>query len=600
MSTDEERAARLASLEDQIRDAENRLKTIKSGTIVAKYVANIKERYTRGDIHCSNERHFVQVPFVAGGPRNQLGCKQRPMQWIFDEMAPYTKATCDCERAALRWKQGHQAPGTTCDQWVGLGCDQKGIGEHKAGMPARKVWPVRYSMNSDELKALAVRFPNWHIECSTTTRGHDHPVAHTSTALYTNALMHDVLPAKRGGTPLAILDVNGNPTSNEHTEAHNPHLHITTACKVITPRDELRRATKWGPMVDLDGRRRWHDLYDREIGAPGSSISPAQMAMFQAIIMIHVMYYYSAVELARLLAKADDDCVLYALVHRFDSSKTSGTINEGEQLWNARMVGGRRWITQHNKLAPSEKYEHVDPEWLFNDNVWTDGNVGLTWETTLWGKDTYLVKMKKYSPPARPMLERNCHTCGATGMFLDLLADPVTETANKPHITHVPRFEPTSDKYIERWESTVVKLDGRYVEYKLPKAVHGLLNEARARMIGRPRTAKEFASHSSLMKTKIKRQDAESNKPLAYEVVEDLLRASFWMDADKTLCDDQELFAAHWKTSRKAEDLYTLGHHGAERKTFGIAVDALVASGAGSNSLRGLAAVAKAVVATRS
>nr|AQM32760.1 replicase [Agaricus bisporus virus 16] len=585
---------RLRMIEESIADAQKRLSTIKKDIQVSKFEADVKTYHFKGDIKCTNARHFVQVPYDRQVAGRQVTCRPRTSEWIFNEMPSYSEAKCHCERMALEWANKNQRPGTTADKWVALGSTRKGLGEATPGKPVRKVLPVRYTLTSEQHKIIARRFPTWTVYTEAIGT-HDHPIAHTTTVLAAKCLFEEKLPRDTRGPPLKVLDINGSPAANQ-AQGQRLNLDITTTCKVITGRDEMRRVKKWGPQAAPDGTPLWHDLYDREIGAEGASITPEMFREYKRITMVHCLYYYSPRELLALLRRGNDDLVLEAIVHKFGGSNaTEGSLNGGEQTWKrVKHDGGHTTIQQPN-IMTGQTYEHPDNAWLFEKSEYVEGDLGLTWDINMFTDETFFISMKTFRPRARqPDFEGPCATCGRENVMVP------PPQAPKPTVPP-PRIQANTAAWLAKYSTAVIQVGDKYFEYTIEPELHTTYTLMRRRLDSKARTSAAYTSHCSMVETKIKGVENGLNKTFSFEAVEAIKKASFWVDVKESLDIDLRLFADHWKDSRLMDNLYKFGHHGTERKMLAVAIDAALQAG-GSKSSTATAALAamKALVTEKS
>lgn len=579
-----ERTERIGSLEDQIKELQKRLTTLKQDVFTAKFESDVKTAYRKARIHCDNPRHFYTRAFpckVAKGVRHSCAdCKDfvseasRPPAFILKEMVPYKKASCQCERDALVWGCTRNTPGTTTDKWVAAGADCVGLGESKDR--PRRVLETRFTLNKEELALLKRRYPSWYIHTTATT-GHDHPVAHVDTMLSSRSLFEEKLPRGTTAAPTIVLDINGSPRSNK-SQAGRLGMKILTTCKVMTPKDELRRVTKWGPQTEADGQINWHDLYDREIGAEGASIGPADYEAVRHLTFIHTGYYYSKADLLKLMKRGNKDLVAHMIMHRFNGA--AGNINGGEQIWVKSKRDRETIITQTNKKT-GETYSHPDNSWLFESTSWratADDTDGLAWTINQFSEDTFYITMKVVSnfPVAGPGIP-NARDLYASGGF-----------------KHRP--DPNSSEWVQEFGTVLVKTGATFKELVVRPSLFPLFNEARRRMDKRPRTAPEYKSHAELLETKIRRfEQTEAGHIVRAEDAIDIKRASFWCDVDLYEYD-QELFDEHWLASRRAQRTYEFGHHGAQRHLATVAIDGALNTGAVGKSGTAVLGMARALL----
>jgi hypothetical protein len=232
---------------------------------------------------------------------------------------------------------------------------------------------------------------------------HDHPVAHTATLVGMRRLQSMLQSGE------FVLDVNGNPNSNEAFNrfqssrlTKRPHLPlppiIATMVKEHSAMDAVRRVTKWGKPKGEFGQERYFegDLTD---------ITPG---MYDTFLMVHTLYYHSMYDINALLSKNRKAKIL-ALVNYSpeQSGKLYGELNFSKS-------GGVTRQTSPN----GENYIHPDIDRWFQSNTFRGQSeqlgCGIAWTSTCIGGPLYVVTITScewdlarrhvYDPPSAPTL----------------------------------------------------------------------------------------------------------------------------------------------------------------------------------------------------
>jgi len=362
---------------------------------------------------------------------------------------------------------------------------------------------------------------------------------------------------------------------------------------VHTARDEIRRVKKWGPQEG------WHDLWDREIGAEGSSIDPEMFQSVDVITSVHTLYYYSRSEILKLLKRGSRNLLMEAVVHKFGGNNAAqGELNNGEQTWTRKFESDGRITIQQPNVETGQNYSHPDNSWLFNGSEWREGEWVLGWDINKFTDECYFVTLKAWHSPMGPVSYVKCAGCGNDKPVLEALVTP----PDTPQLDAVrPALTVTnSAEWLSRYSTAVVKTGDRYLEFTIAQHLHSVFTNARSRLLNKPRTMEAYKSHSSLIQVQVKRLDTSRGLTTSYEEVADLTRASFWMDLDDQLHLDTDLFNDHWKDSRVSEKLYLYGHHGAQRHLAGTLLDGYMqGGGAPKGVVGGLLGAAKSYITAK-
>jgi hypothetical protein len=306
-------------------------------------------------------------------------CWVHPDGWLeatFKNMLPGQEAKCSCQRAALNAARSRQVNWvTTSADWVLSGCTQRGIpGFCKASDNVRKCVELGFSLSKEKFAKLTADFPQFHVLSG--THAHDHPLAHARTK-FASAVLVDSLPKHLS----RVVDLFGNPQSNEWTRHRTEGTRIDTLVSLVTPKDYIRSVEKWGDLVNRD--------YVQS-GQLRDYMNEPFIQDADGLLSIHTLYYLTKKEIATVLAGKRK--MLYALVHRFKGLE--GSLNEGEQTWKKKRVGDFYFVTQKN-VVTGEAYSHPDIEWIFEQGSWahsTGSEHGMGWTTQLICEDTFLVK----------------------------------------------------------------------------------------------------------------------------------------------------------------------------------------------------------------
>jgi hypothetical protein len=381
----------------------------------------IGKAYNAGRIICKTLSHFEAAPW--NPVQGQWGYKQRTLGSIISQMMPGQTAKCSCEQAACKAAWTRTADGQLTSEYVLNGTFQKGIKGHcLPGEQVKQVMHLNYRLTADNFTTLSNDFPSYYFV--TGARDHDHPVAHTRTK-FTTRMVVDALRKGCGEKPRRYLDLYGNPAANRHFNQVNDDTRIDTAVELITPKDFIRAAQKWGDWAEdtsvYEGSMRDFTTYPTEDVA-------ARMRTYDGFVAFHTLYYMQKDELATLL-RFKRGTTLTATVHRFKGK--SGTLNNGEQTYTKFIHMGKWWVRQVN-VKTGEAYEHPDIEWLFeNDSCPGPNGHGIGWTTNILCPDTFEIVM--VSVPNQQVLMSPRHLAEEVVAVIDNVDDEVAVTG-KAHV----------------------------------------------------------------------------------------------------------------------------------------------------------------------
>jgi len=536
----------------------------------------VKRLHKEGIIRCDNASHYFYI--------NQgIKVSPQPPQTVIDLMVPYVEAKCYCERQALNnYKYWQQPVGTMAHRFICEGALCVGFGEKPTpGHASKRVCPVPYQLSKTDREELHACFPNYLFYCKQNAH-HDHPISHTKTMICA-AIMMDALPKGTIADPVHALDLFGNPGPNERRNASDARLKVHTTCHETTPKDALRRVQKWGDEVDANGKRRWHDLYVRDVGKPGMSFDHQDMAKVEHITCTHTLYYLAYEEIYELLDRCAPRAVLHAVVHKFGPG-TNGTLNNGELEWYRESRGvkdpttgliadPKSWITQIGADS-KETYDHRDTDRFFNGpSHWAvakkhnhDRGYGITWTSRKLTRDVYLVEFTKFDPTA-------------VGVVEDFAPPEV-----------VPgKVDPLSPNEIRRHGGVPLYIKtGVEIHPILPEHAQ-VFDDLRKRIGSKPRTADTWRSHVSMCKINAKSKGAP---PCTAQQLADLTCLSFWSGYEHELNNSVKLFDSNHTSTMLGVRLARYGAYASGTGVAGVVMR--VAETVGSKHLG--VAIAKAIV----
>jgi hypothetical protein len=146
--------------------------------------------------------------------------------------------------------------------------------------------------------------------------------------------------------------------------------------------------------LDVEGKTRWEEvtLYDMY----RNSENQQRFSRYNCFLMNHVLYYYTAGEVTRLL-NMNKDSVLIATIHKLPGQ--SGKINCGEQQYEKDRVTGmvRQW-----NVETGEDYTHPDPAPWFKNFAYADEHGAIAWTINKGCDDTYRVTITSTDPVLVP------------------------------------------------------------------------------------------------------------------------------------------------------------------------------------------------------
>jgi hypothetical protein len=434
-------------------------------------------------------------------------------------------------------------------EYVPEGVEQKGIGEVTPGFPARKMFPLDHGLTPKEFAYLNNRFTDWYFVVRT-SGSHDHPIAHTSTKLATRRLM-DSLPRGTAADPKVYLDLHGNPCANEAYMARNPGIVIITFVELITPKDYVRAATKWGPEYADNGDLRYWKTHIRDIPRDHASWGP----IIDGFISIHTAYYYDSAEIIALLEWARG-AKFYALMHRFDGF--TGELNMGEQSWVKHPVGSQTLVTQTN-VKSGEAYQHPDNSWWFSHDATAVGDHGMAWTNGLACDETFKFTAA-YCPAVACKMSAKC----------------VQVAPLMPKLLHTTAKAMTQDE-IASCNEVRISLYGATTKMDISPKLVPFFGEMRTTVISKPRNAKNYQDHVSRCKIAQKSVMAKGISIDAQQL-DDIARFSFFIDFEDQYGADKAMFDGNYVRTLCADPFYKNGSGALQTGTLSLLTDMLMAA----------------------
>lgn len=487
----------------------------------------------KGASECKNLLHW-EVKHIAdssgGNTWTDAGIKNH--REILKLMSP-GKAKCSCEKAACRWAWtgNWNYKGMYQTEYVPEGLEQKGIGEVTAGFPAKKMFPLDFGLTPKEFKFLNERFSEWFFVCNS-SGSHDHPVAHTSTKIASRRLF-DRLERGTVDNPKVYIDLHGNPCANEAFMKRTPGIVIITFVELITPKDYVRAATKWGPEFDDEGNRRYWTTHIRDIPRD----HPRWGEIIDGIVSIHTTYYYDAGEVIALLKWARK-AKWHALMHKFDGA--SGSLNMGEQVWVKTPSGSQTLVTQTNKKS-GEAYQHPDNTWWYNHDSYAQGEDGMAWTMNLACDETFKFTIT-YCPGVACRMSTKC-----------VQIAPLMPV--KKHST----AKAMSQDEIAITNTVVVQLYGATSRMDIEPHLVPFFGEMRTTCINKPRNVKNFNDHVSRCKIRAKSLMTSAGVEITAQQLSDFARFSFFIDFEDQYGADRSMFDQSYATVLFADPFYKNG-----------------------------------------
>jgi hypothetical protein len=453
-------------------------------------------------------------------------------------------------------------------QYVPVGLEQKGIGEITPGFAAKKMFPLDYGLLEQEFKFLNLRFPEWFF-ISHNSGCHDHPVAHTSTKLAIRRKM-DSLEKGTIADPKVYFDLNGNPTANEAFMRRVPEIKIITFVELITPKDYVRAATKWGPQFRADGTWRYLTTHIRDI--------PTELAGFgdcvAGFLSFHTTYYYDPVEIMNLLAWAPGS-KYYGVMHKFDGH--SGTLNNGEQSWVKSPSGAQTLITQTN-VKSGEFYQHPDNSWWYEHDSYCTDQVGMGWTTNMLCDETYVITATG-CPPVQCRMSTGCFQI-----------KPLMKT-----LKHTTALAQTQDQ-IASGNRVTLSLFGAVTSMDIHPRLVPFFGEMRSTVINKSRNAKNFQDHVSRCKIRAKSLMSSAKLDIDAQQLSDIARFSFFIDFEDQYGSDKIMFDQSYVKVLTADPMYKKGSGVILNGTLSLLTDMLMCAADAKDIKMGVVKAARAGV----
>jgi hypothetical protein len=449
----------------------------------------------------------------------------RPWFDIIKQMRPYTPWTCTCEKAALAEASRHNYPGMLQTEWVVPGGQQLGVGKHDPNWPAKKVMALDYRLTDEQLKVLHARFPDW-IFITGRSNGHDHPIAHTSMRVVAKTLVENLRHGTEE-TPRQVLDLFGNPGSNEAHNKRDKRIKITTNVFPYTAKDHVRKATKWGRPVAADGTRRYYECDLRELEPVSDETRDGALSIrdYDEVIAIHSLYHFTPNDLCRTVNMLKPGATLTAVMHKYDNKQNEGYINGGEQHWHRYELNGMKRIRQDN-VDTNEHYAHLDNGWVFEANIWrhtddeeaagraANGSRCMAWTINKLCDDTYVVTFVPI--PA---------------VTFNYELDVGSSYTHGPYSTARTPGSGKTDRHLEGSGEITWSLAGHVQTVALAQPTRRLFGDMRMAASMTERTPTRFKDH--IARTKREYRKLRTKHPeLEANAVGDVATASFWIDAE--------------------------------------------------------------------
>lgn len=484
----------------------------------ARFARNLRNAFAEGRELCGIPAHF-QVRTWQVGEQRMVDVERKGLWLLYSNMMPGETAKCPCLKAACEAQWRHNFHGSYTTTAITPGSYTKGI-DLKSLTP-KKVYSLNCTPNGDALKYLITVFPEWFFVCFRSAT-HDHPVAHTSTRIAGERLMD----ARVRGTvmfPKIYVDLNGNPSANERYMARNPGIKIISVVELITPKDHVRRLTKWGSRLDADGYPRWIVASLRDIGL--GNCDELQGITIDGFISIHTLYYYDMAEIIRALNR--HDCPLFAAHHRFEGG--SGTMNNGEQSWVKRERSGEMYIYQTTTKTGSI-YNHPDNSKWFDHDSAVYGEDGVGWDHNLLADEIFYT-MVVPCPRVQCEMSESCLSHAGT-----LPRDKLSRSQN---------VKASSQADISR-SNEVVLVVNNDVMCTAPIETHHInfFGEMRKTCIGKARTHAQYIDHVTRCKIRASSLEKSTSFRVDAQQLDEIARFSFFIDFDDQHCQDKVVFTA--------------------------------------------------------
>jgi hypothetical protein len=265
-----------------------------------------------------------------------------------------------------------------------------------------------YMFYPEQYKRFRAMFPRVTPDPGLSFVHHDHPVAHTATMVGIRHIQQTLEAGK------VYLDIDGNPNGNEaynrfQASRVRKRPTLPTPAKIATmvfhntSQDAVREHTKWGKQWDDEGKARY--MVDKVENIPPDK--------FDGFLMIHTLYYYTMLEVTKLLAH-NKKASIKALVNY--SPQQTGT------LYGELKYSKANGIT--NQTSPNgESYRHPDIDQWFQTQSFKYcpepgndlGSYGISWTSRNIGGPLYEIEIvhcpgnlavrTPYQPPQAPTLQ---------------------------------------------------------------------------------------------------------------------------------------------------------------------------------------------------
>jgi hypothetical protein len=478
----------------------------------------VRSDYNQGRILCNNVEHFVIESLRTKENPGAKGFRAVPLSdgAILKMMVPFKAAACDCQRRAISKFASISTPGTYQTEWVCPGNNYKGLkfGDTVPSVP-KKVMPIAFSLSPEDKNVLNSKFPDW-IFITTSSGSHDHPVAHVSSQVANHNLVTGLPNGK-------YLDIYGDPAANSrHNQLANKRT-IDTQVSLMTAKDHLRCAFKWGDHA------RWNvGLRDIGVNVANHPANGKRMKSYDGLLMLQCIYYPDLREVVGVLnACKPKGRKLWATLHKFEGSK--GTINNGEQQWERYNDGRTERIRQTNVLT-GESYDHAPPDMWFKQSTWCPYT------------PDQLMQMVEKDPMVLDRHDSLAWTinkaCDDT-FVLQITTVPnqvaVAEAADKPELAR----EVNSSEWVKEKGRVELSIADTPVVVTVPTPLVPLFDDLRKSMVNQARTAEKFKAHSQ--RTVLKCSGVMKTHSLTADEVSDLALASFWVDAKRDVVNATSL-----------------------------------------------------------
>jgi len=534
-----------------------------------KLVDSLIKARNRGAVECilPNHHKFEYFPATDGSGQTWSRVVRKDVRVLYDSMMPGESAKCACLKSACeaQWGRNFHGRRTTCA--IAPGSYTKGL--EKDNATPKKVFTQKYTLDKEQFNYLSTTFPDWHF-VSRGQQTHDHPIAHTSTRIAAERLLDD-LPRGTAAEPKVYVDLNGNPSANEAYCARNTGIDIITIVTLITPRDYVRCATKWGPRMGPTGPR-WFEAYITDLVQ-----APWTLALkgVNGFISINTAYYYNKSEICDLLQVYR--CPLYALMHRFTGYY--GCINNGEQQYRVFRQGQLDQVIQTNTKT-GEAYEHPNNNFWFEHDSLTVGQHGFGWDSHLVTPEIFKF-IAVYCPAVQCNMSPRC--MNMAGLNDVVLPD-----------TTVSRPSAMSQQDIARSRTVVVELGTTKCAFEIEPQLVPFFGEMRKAVMHRARTAPQFADHVARCKIRSKSLMTDLKLDIDVQRLADIALASFFIDINDQVDAANALMSATMRKTLAADMLYKQGAGFIARSTFRTLTEMLLAAHDAKNVTQAVVRVTRA------